>query len=171
MLRLPYCGNKVSSWMQLVNSVPWTFGVYFSQQLTPCVFCIPGGAWCFCPSGLSENRDSDRILGTLRWAGVPFFCMSCYHSHVIGILTNLPELLYPPYAVSLERSQQDTAQFSSEVAFDQRVSETFKVQKQLEDNPLLSGYRRLPVVLFLRDRCQFFGIAEEKTSHLELTQR
>lgn len=25
----PYYGNKVSSWMQLVNSVPWTFGVYF----------------------------------------------------------------------------------------------------------------------------------------------
>lgn len=25
----PYYGNKVSSWMQLVNSVPWPFGVYF----------------------------------------------------------------------------------------------------------------------------------------------
>lgn len=25
----PYFGSKVSSWMQLVNSVPWTFVVYF----------------------------------------------------------------------------------------------------------------------------------------------
>lgn len=25
-----YCGNKVSGWMQLVDSVPGTLGVYFS---------------------------------------------------------------------------------------------------------------------------------------------
>lgn len=44
------------------------------------------------------DRDYGMILGTLRWAGLP-----CYDSHVTGILTNLPELLYASFVVPLKR--------------------------------------------------------------------
>lgn len=52
--------------------------------------------------------------------------MSCNHSHVADVLTDLPELLYQS-CVPLKRSQKDNAELSGDVAFDQDVSEAFEV--------------------------------------------